>query len=358
MNDGSVGNVGNNGNVKWNKQLADELDAADGKKDGKISGNIWNGFLDKMGSKGNHVTNFIDIENAEKSFNYYAETKDGGNVDWKNWQNMLFDFKKDLGLIVHNEPETSKISEAEQESELTQIEQQKQEFNEAISKSPLADVKTLEDFEKLDMSKYTLVEDRGPGTSMFVNPETNETILTKYDESSKNVTVTYSNGELSHTIEFKDGKFSEGKVETKQADGNVKTYDYSLADDGTKILGTKSPEEVQKKELQNVVDNSPLLQDKMPTEEELINAGYQKTGEEGTDLIYENPQTGETIQMTRGVGKGGRIYGLAECKYTKGDTRIIRLYNYTDGSVRYNGGYIYKKDNKKYIKLNLQIRFI
>ena len=118
MYNGNVGGVGGNDNIKWNKQLAKELDAADGKQDGKISASVWNGFIQKTGSKGNSIKNFINLENAAKSFEYYDSKKDAGKIDWKNkWQGMLFEYQKDLGIIVHNEPSAKETTETKTENE-------------------------------------------------------------------------------------------------------------------------------------------------------------------------------------------------------------------------------------------------
>ena len=64
MYNGDVGGVsGGNNNIHWNRNLAEKLDAADGKKDGKINASVWNSFLDKVGSSGNRINNFINIDN-------------------------------------------------------------------------------------------------------------------------------------------------------------------------------------------------------------------------------------------------------------------------------------------------------
>ena len=51
-------------------QLAQQLDAADGKKDGKISASVWNSFVDGKGGKG--IKNYINVENAMNSITSYA----------------------------------------------------------------------------------------------------------------------------------------------------------------------------------------------------------------------------------------------------------------------------------------------
>ena len=95
MSNDGVGNIsGGNGNVQWSKQLADKLDAADGKKDGKISASVWNDFITHTGSSGNKIANSITCDNASKSFVYYDKKKDAGKVDWGNWENMFKSFSE------------------------------------------------------------------------------------------------------------------------------------------------------------------------------------------------------------------------------------------------------------------------
>ena len=92
MKIGETGAVnGGNDNVKWSKQLADKLDEADGKKDGKIDANIWNSFLGDNKSKGNKINRFINLNRAEVSFDYYLKKKDNDveGLDWNNWKEMF-----------------------------------------------------------------------------------------------------------------------------------------------------------------------------------------------------------------------------------------------------------------------------
>ena len=51
-------------------QLAQQLDAADGKKDGKISASVWNSFVEGKGGK--DIKNYINVENAMNSITSYA----------------------------------------------------------------------------------------------------------------------------------------------------------------------------------------------------------------------------------------------------------------------------------------------
>ena len=75
--------------VKWSRELAQKLDIKDGKQDGKIQASVWNEFLSTMKSKGNRIQNYITVDNAAKSFDYYNNTKDKGTVVWDMWEEKL-----------------------------------------------------------------------------------------------------------------------------------------------------------------------------------------------------------------------------------------------------------------------------
>lgn len=115
MEEMNVTALGHRSNISWNSQLADELDAMDGKKDGKIKANVWNNFIKKSDSKGKSVSYFINTDEASKSLNYYAAKKDSGKVDWKNWRALLENFKKDIPVHIDNSditaPQTAQVPE-------------------------------------------------------------------------------------------------------------------------------------------------------------------------------------------------------------------------------------------------------
>lgn len=90
----NINGTGGAGNIKWSRDLATRLDEKDGKKDGKISASVWNGYLSEMGSKGNRIQNYITVDNAVKSFDYYKSKKDKDVVDWNNWEAILNNGKK------------------------------------------------------------------------------------------------------------------------------------------------------------------------------------------------------------------------------------------------------------------------
>ena len=147
MYNGDIGNVGStpSNNIAWNKQLAAELDAADGKADGKIDASIWNGFMNKTGSNGNRIKKFINLSNAEKSFNYYDKKKDAGKVDWKNWNTMLNDFKAEKSgnkETVQKAPEPEVQEETKPQAEAPKPEVQEETKPQAEAPKPEAQEET------------------------------------------------------------------------------------------------------------------------------------------------------------------------------------------------------------------------
>lgn len=107
MGSNNVNSVNNSNNVKWSKQLAKQLDAVDGKKDGKISASVWNGYLSDIGSNGNRIKNFINLSNAEKSFDYYNTTKDKGKINYNNWETQLTNYKNSQTQSTEQTPDTN-----------------------------------------------------------------------------------------------------------------------------------------------------------------------------------------------------------------------------------------------------------
>lgn len=102
--------VNNNSAPVWNaRTLADNLDAADGKKDGKISASIWNNYLKTIGSTGNRINNYITVDNAERSLNYYKTTKDLNNTNakWDNWNMDKKDYMPDVPSNDENPPQNT-----------------------------------------------------------------------------------------------------------------------------------------------------------------------------------------------------------------------------------------------------------
>ena len=62
--------IGSMGKASWTS-IANALDAADGKVDGKIDKSIWNAYAKQVG--GNQIKNYITTENAEKALARYFE---------------------------------------------------------------------------------------------------------------------------------------------------------------------------------------------------------------------------------------------------------------------------------------------
>lgn len=291
MYNGDVGGVSGGNNIQWNRKLAEELDAADGKKDGKISANIWNGFINKTGSSGNHIKNFINIDNAAKSFNYYEKTKDSGNVDWNNWSEMLSDYKQDLGLEVtpKDEPvEDPKVEPKDKPVTEPKVEPKTEpkadgvtaeEIKEAMKDSFLANIKTPQDIKNLDTSKFTLVADCGPNEARMINPETGESLTIKEEGYGTNGTITYSNGTVTHTINYstiEGGKVQSGEITVKQQDGTEKTYKYTYDENGNVVpekteTPTITPEQ---REAFKKLDESGVLDEKPHTADALKANGY------------------------------------------------------------------------------------
>lgn len=305
MFNGNVGGVGGgNDDGKWSKKLSEELDAADGKKDGKISANVWNGFMDKTGSKGNRIHNFIYLNNAEKSFDYYDRKKDVGNVDWKDWKNLL-------NVYLGKEEQQPPVDNNDEPPVNTQErEQQQKELDVALGESPIGELKKPEDYNNLDLSRYTLVADCGPNKDHRVDPNTNESITKEVSEDGKTVTVIYENDNTTHTVKFVDGKFSEGKIEKKQENGSIDVYTYTQDDDGkaviqskdtlTPVQGNDGPTEEQKAAFNALVE-SGVLTEVPKAAAQLKDAGY---GVKKSEVMTEDENGMFYLQDMN----GGRTY--------------------------------------------------
>ena len=90
MKNGDVGGVSGGNNISWSKDLAKRLDKKDEKEDNKISANVWNDFLTSIGSSGKRISNFITVEDAERSFKYYQSKKDAGkDIAWGKVDDLM-----------------------------------------------------------------------------------------------------------------------------------------------------------------------------------------------------------------------------------------------------------------------------
>lgn len=130
----NTGNIQNKQNVLWSRQLADKLDAADGQKDGKIDASVWNSYLTSMGSNGNKISNYITVDNASRSFDYYAAKKDAGNNSWKQWDET-FDKYSGQEMLDKSQDTLKNLKNAKKEdvevSDMT--EQQKKYDSKAVT---------------------------------------------------------------------------------------------------------------------------------------------------------------------------------------------------------------------------------
>lgn len=125
----NTGNIQNKQNVLWSRQLADKLDAADGQKDGKIDESIWNSYLTSMGSNGNKISNYITVDNASRSFDYYAAKKDAGNNSWKQW-NETFDKYSGQEMLDKSQDTLKNLKNAKKEDvEVSDITEQQKKYD-------------------------------------------------------------------------------------------------------------------------------------------------------------------------------------------------------------------------------------
>lgn len=125
----NTGNIQNKQNVLWSRQLADKLDAADGQKDGKIDKSIWNSYLTSMGSNGNKISNYITVDNASRSFDYYAAKKDAGNNSWKQWDET-FDKYSGQEMLDKSQDTLKNLKNAKKEDvEVSDITEQQKKYD-------------------------------------------------------------------------------------------------------------------------------------------------------------------------------------------------------------------------------------
>ena len=323
MYNGDVGSVGGNDNVKWSKELSERLDAADGHKDGKISASVWNGFIDKNKSNGNHINHFINLNRAEVSFDYYLKRKDKDveGLDWNNWKQMLNVYldeiqKPELKVEV-DEPSVNPGSDSSKPQ--TQDEARQEEFNAAMNQSKIKDLKKfgqgeltnlIEGFEALEIP-----DDAPEGAELYENTQTGERIAVSPNPDGHTGLLVYQKDGLTHKIVFEkdSGKLLSGEITTTQADGTQKVYKYTYDEDCEVKLDTQdaevtgqqtqvaSTEPPTQEDLKEQVASLPIGKDKMPTEDELKTAGYLEqtdhmTGNGGK--IFVNESTGEKVILT------------------------------------------------------------
>ena len=99
----AIGNLG-----LFSKNIAAQLDSADGKKDNQISASVWNGFVKDKGGKELKYSPYISLENAEKSISQYiynlhlSSHKSVDDIS-NEWANAL---KKEEAKKAANKPKT------------------------------------------------------------------------------------------------------------------------------------------------------------------------------------------------------------------------------------------------------------
>lgn len=129
--------------------------------------------------------------------------------------------------IEHNPEERPPYSEYEE------ILDEQETIQQVFEKSILKDMKSPDDFAKLDLSKYTLIADAGPNKDIRMNPDTKEMISKEVSDDGKTVTITYESYGIKHTIKFIDGKFSEGIAGVRRANDTLQEYEYAMNEEGT-----------------------------------------------------------------------------------------------------------------------------
>ncbi len=258
MYNGDIGNVSGGGDIRWSRELAEKLDLADGKKDGVIKKNIWDGFLKSVGSNGNTVKYGITIERAMKSFEYYDKKKDVGKVDWGNWKDMYNSFmgiENPIGegeeVVAH--PPVAPPETDEQTTQVTssgndgdKVTQQKQaDFEKAMQGVKFSDSVPTE--EELNSDGYTKLyaEKRPYGTVAYANADGAKIEISDtraghmpgtIQDYTTTVKYTDSTGVVNSVTYDKDGKPIQGTLTMEQEDGTSVEYSYTFDAEGNKVL--------------------------------------------------------------------------------------------------------------------------
>ena len=132
------------------------------------------------------------------------------------------------GLQIEHNPE-----ERPPYSDYEEILDEQETIQQVFEKSILKDLKSPEDFAKLDLSKFTLIADAGPNKDIRMNPDTKEMISKEVSDDGKTVTITYESYGIKHTIKFVDGKFCEGIAGVRKANDTLQEYEYAMNEEGT-----------------------------------------------------------------------------------------------------------------------------
>jgi hypothetical protein len=85
--------------------IAQQLDAADGKKDGKISASVWNSFVKDKGGK--QIKNSISVENAMNSITTYAVRNANQAQEKTNANSVAGNWLSALSKLVNGDTKTT-----------------------------------------------------------------------------------------------------------------------------------------------------------------------------------------------------------------------------------------------------------
>lgn len=256
MYNGDVGGVSGGNNTQWNRKLAEQLDSADGKKDGKISASVWNGFINHTGSNGNKIKWNISVDNAAKSFRYYDTKKDTGKVDWNNWENM---YKSFTGNEESAKPQdvtakpTLPIPAADEEFYTTTItdqtnETQKQaiQHKQTDLEQAMKDVKFTESVPTADDLKsggFGLKADAAqtlPGGQKITIGKQDENGLTYIMDMNGGRTYQNEKGETVRISDFDAQFIVSGGTAVQYSDGKGKSSEVIYDKDGNPVQGSIS----------------------------------------------------------------------------------------------------------------------
>lgn len=400
MYNGDVGGVSGGNNAQWNKKLADQLDAADGKKDGKISASVWNGFIKHTGSSGNKIKWSITVDNASKSFSYYDAKKDVGKVDWDNWEDMYATFSK--GKTDTGKPEqtaapgeTSTASAAASSSPTSPSAVSTSAGAKPAETSPQADFERVMQNVKFTTSIPTTDDLKSGGFGLNEYPvqtlASGQTItIGQKDENGLNYIMdmnggrTYENangervrisdfdaqfvapggtavqysdgkGSSSEVIYDKDGKPVQGSLTVKQDDGSIITYEYKYENGKPVLQSNETAKPDVFKEIMNNIEQNPPMKRKFPVNRTVtinddgsktISYIYDDNGTKITDLrtIKENPD-GSFIVTDENETVGGQRVKEQSMYKQNSDGTITKTVFRDDGKP----GFVQTVDSKGHV---------
>lgn len=303
----NTGNIQNKQNVLWSRQLADKLDAADGQKDGKIDASVWNSYLTSMGSNGNKISNYITVDNASRSFDYYAAKKDAGNNSWKQWDET-FDKYSGQEMLDKSQDTLKNLKNAKKEDvEVSDITEQQKKYD---SKAVTAKCYEFND------SKVVVSRD--------TNGEINRIQVVNADTPDEYSDVSFrENGVLIDS----DGDFSDETQINKKQQNDLKSMlpDWIVNDTETSTPSSPKSVSENKKQLSSKSSNttSASLEAKQPATD--------------NNVKDQNEEVSQPPKKYLSVGD------LEQCK------QMLHLEKMPDGVsvAKENGQFLYFKDGKQ-----------